>query len=160
MDRQTITRESGAYVLTGADGAVRGSLAADRRLRRGTITTGAGVVPVESPGLRRRAAWAGPEREPLVRLDPERAAIPGLGGVRWAASRDRGHFYGVLTADGVHVGITMPAGGRGPLLVEAEGDWPGRDLAVLTAAFALLARRRADTMLTAALVSAATGGAR
>ncbi|UWP79227.1 hypothetical protein Dfulv_29135 [Dactylosporangium fulvum] len=159
MVRQTITRDGrGSYVLVGEDGAALGTLTVDRRLRHGTAVTKAGTVPVHSSGLRRRAAWAGDEQVPLLRLEPPDAAVPGLTGGRWETSRDRQRYFGTLTGDGVRVHLTAPAGGRGPLLVEADGDWAGRDLVVLTAAFALLARRHADTMLTAALVSVATGG--
>ncbi|MET7424035.1 hypothetical protein [Dactylosporangium sp. NPDC005555] len=161
MTTLTLSRDNarGAYVLTGPDGTVLGSLAADRRVRHGEIVTAAGTTAVHSSGMRRRSACAGPEQAPVLRLDTTAAVVPGLPGARWEVTRDRSRFTGVLTGTGVQVVVTVPAGGSGPLQAEVQGEFPGWDLAVLTAAFALLARRHADTMFTAALVSVATGGA-
>lgn len=160
MTRLTLSRDGGrgSYTLVGEDGAARGSLAVDRRLRHGAAVTAAGSVAVHSSGRRRHLTCAGDERAPVLRLDPPAATVPGLGAARWDVGRDRRQYVGALTADGVSVRLTVPAGGHGPVQIEAEGDWPGRDLLVLTAAFALLARRRSDTILTAVLVSMATGG--
>ncbi|MEV0569256.1 hypothetical protein [Dactylosporangium sp. NPDC050588] len=161
MTALTLSRDNarGAYILTGPDGTVLGSLAADRRFRHGETVSAAGSVAVHSGGLRRRSACAGDEDAPVLRLDPDGSVVPGLPGARWEVTRDRSRFTGTLSAAGVSVVVTVPAGGNGPLDADVRGDVPGWDLVVLTAAFALLARRRADTMLTAALVSVATGGA-
>ncbi|GAA3245897.1 hypothetical protein ACFO1B_40495 [Dactylosporangium siamense] len=161
MTTLTLSRDNarGAYLLTGADGTVLGSLAADRRLRHGEAVIAAGGIAVHSGGLRRRSACAGDEQAPVLRLDTSAAVVPGLPGAQWDVSRDRSRFTGTLSGAGARIVVTVPAGGNGPLQAEVEGDFPGWDLAVLTAAFALLARRHADTMFTAALVSVATGGA-
>lgn len=165
MTALTLSRDNarGAYMLTGADGTVLGSLTADRRYRHGDTVSAAGSVPVHSEGMRRRAACAGDEHAPALRLDPAGCVVAGLPGARWEVTRDRGSFTGTLSGTGAHgavrIVVTAPAGGGGPLHADVQGDLPGWDLVVLTAAFGLLARRRADTMLTAALVSVATGGA-
>jgi hypothetical protein len=59
-------------------------------------------------------------------------------------TRDLRAYAGTLTRGGETVLIRLPALSERRLAIELTGDWEHRDLVVLTACFALLARRRRD----------------
>ena len=159
MTRLTLTPDGrGGYTLIEDGGSACGSLVVDRRLRHGETVTTSGTVAVHGQGIRRRVIWAGAEGAPLVRLEVPTAILPGRRDARWEIGRDRHRYLATLATADATIRLTLPAGGRGPAQIETSGEWPERDLVILTAAFAVLARRRANTILTAALVSVATSG--
>jgi hypothetical protein len=158
MTTLTLThdRKHSSYLLVEDGGRAVGSLVVDKRLRRGELVGDSGRIPVRSRGFRRRSVSAGDEHVPLIQLDSQGASLPGAGHTTWEVSRNRREYFGTLTTGAGSMRLTFPA--HGPGRIETTGNWPQPDLAILTASFALLARRRGDTMLTSALVAAGTGG--
>lgn len=51
------------------------------------------------------------------------------------------------------VAVRMGFGGKSAIEVDADGDWPHRDLVVVTAAFAVIMRRREDSGASGAVVA-------
>jgi hypothetical protein len=159
MTSLTLThdRRHSSYLLVEDGGRALGSLVVDKRLRHGEVVGDSGRIPVRSHGLRRRSVTAGDERAPLIQLDVPRATLPGGLATRWEVSRNRREYFGTLTTGEGVMRLAFPTGEPGQ--IETTGNWPQAYLAILTASFALLARRRGDTILNSALVSVASGGA-
>jgi hypothetical protein len=70
----------------------------------------------------------------------------------WVITRNLRAYKGTLTRGGDTIVIVLPALSGG-LAIELTGDWERRDLVVLTACFALLARRRRDIAIMMAVNS-------
>ncbi|WP_020577546.1 hypothetical protein [Actinopolymorpha alba] len=123
--------------------------------RRGEIGIGDRVWTLEPTDRHRIGVTAYAGSHPAVRLHPRQSHVPGPGEpVRWRP----GHRAGELTRDGRRIRLRIPAFSRGPVRVDVSGDWPALDLVVLTAVFALMARRRQRTLTIAAIVGATGHG--
>ncbi|MEZ0094204.1 hypothetical protein [Streptacidiphilus sp. EB129] len=153
-------RSGGSYVLVEESGRMCGLLSVDKRMRKGEMSGDWGSVPLRSVGMRRASAYAGDEQAPLVRLAPPVATLSDGPPARWEIRRDRHEYTGTLSADGAEIRITVPAHGAVSATAQVTGQWPQRDRLLLTAIFAMLARRRGDVMATAVGVAIATGGSR
>ena len=149
----TVTRATGReYQLTDERGRVCASLRVGWPARRGVISNEQDSWPV------RRHGWAqvtaGEGDEPLVRLSRARSVVPGPGpDASWVITRNLRAYHGTLTRGSETIVIHLPALSGRPFDIELTGDWERRDLVVLTACFALLARRRRDIAIMIAISS-------
>jgi hypothetical protein len=147
----TVARKSLSYdwSLTDEDGRRCAFLRVGWTVRRAEIRTDDGSWQVRRRGWRQ--VTAGDRDQPLVRLEPA-TLVPGAElDVGWVITRNRRAYHGTLTRDGQTMRLRMPALSARRFDVEVTGDWEQRDLVVLTACFALLARRRRDiTIMVAA----------
>jgi hypothetical protein len=148
----TVTRNSLSYDWTLQDESERrcAFLRVGWTVRRAEIRTDDGNWRARRRGWRQ--VTAGDRDQPLVRLDPVAALVPGAElDAGWVITRNRRAYHGTLTRDGQTMRLRMPALSGRRIDVEVTGDWEQRDLVVLTACFALLARRRRDiTIMVAA----------
>jgi hypothetical protein len=143
----TVTREEAdRYVLRDDQGRELALLRAPCDVGRGQIRTGNGTSIVLRHGWRRVIASDG--GHPMVLLDRNGALVPGTGGAaQWTIRRRWKAYQGILTRADASITLRLaPLSGR-RCEVEACGDWKQRDLVVLTACFALLARRRRDQII-------------
>lgn len=150
----TVTRNSLSYDWTLRDESERrcAFLRVGWTVRRAEIRTGDGSWRVRRRGWRQVSA--GDRDRPLVRLDPVAALVPGAElGVGWLITWNRRAYQGALTRNGETMRLRMPALSGRRFDVEVTGDWEQRDLVVLTACFALLARRRRDISIMVAVGS-------
>ncbi|MFZ1994497.1 MAG: hypothetical protein WAU75_10325 [Solirubrobacteraceae bacterium] len=144
VSAMTVTRVARReYQLRDEDGRLCASLRVGWPVRRGEISIGHETVSV------RRSAWgqvrAGDGDQPLVRLSRTTSVLPGgEQDARWAITRTLRAYTGTLTRGDETMVIHLPALSGRPLSIDITGDWQRRDLVVLTACFALLARRRRD----------------
>lgn len=142
-----ITREArGTYVLTDQQGRKLAVLRAPTNVGEGDIQTEHGTTVVRRYGWRRVIASNG--NDPLVVLDRDGTLLPGTGtGARWTIRRRWKTYEGSLSRPGASITLRLtPLTGR-RCDVNVNGDWEQRDLVVLTACFALLARRRLDQII-------------
>lgn len=99
-------------------------------------------------GLLARAATArrpGYE-EPIMRIGRTSCVLPSAHGAVWKVRRGwRGYDARLLADDLGEISLHLGRGARSDIVAEVAGEWPERDLIVLTAAFALLIRRRNDS---------------
>jgi hypothetical protein len=108
--------------------------------------------------LVRRHVWgqvtAGEGDRPLVRLSRAASVVPGPElDASWVITRNLRAYKATLTRGGETMVIRLPALSGRRLAIELAGDWERRDLVVLTACFALLARRRRDIAIMMAVSS-------
>jgi hypothetical protein len=140
----TVTRATGReYQLADEHGRVCASLRVGWPVRRGEISIEQDSWPV------RRHVWgqitAGKGDEPHVRLSRAASVVPGPElDARWVITRSRRAYQGTLTRESERIVIHLPALSGCRFAIELTGDWERRDLVVLAACFALLARRRRD----------------
>ncbi|GAB3959734.1 hypothetical protein [Micromonospora vulcania] len=154
MTTLTVRKQDGAFVLDSGAGP-RASLRTGWTWRCGEIRTGAGLWTVEPTDRRRIGFAAQAEHGAAVRLDPRRSHVPGPGGVaHWAFGR-RG---GELTRDGHRLAVRLSGRLGGPVRVEVTGEWAEVELVALTACFALMSRRRRQTLIMMAVIGSANGG--
>jgi hypothetical protein len=138
------------YQLT-EDGRLRASLRVGWPVRRGEITTEHDTTSVRRH-IRGRVI-AGEGDQPLVCLSPAASIVPGPElDASWVITRSLRAYKGTLTRGSDTMVIALPAL-SGRLAIELTGDWERRDLVVLTACFALLARRRRDMAIMMAVNS-------
>lgn len=100
---------------------------------------------VERSGVIRRRAIARRtgDDQPLVSLGRQSCIVPiGAAGV-WKVRAGWRGYHAALRVDGLGE-ILLRTTSQGRLDVSVRGQWPERDLVILTAAFALLVRRRDD----------------
>lgn len=140
------------YQLTDEDGRLCASLRVGWPIRRGQISVD------DDTTLVRRHVWgqviAGEGDEPLVRLSRAASAVPGPEpDARWVITRNLRTYQGTLTRGRETIVIRLPALSECRFAIELTGDWERRDLVVLTACFALLARRRRDIAIMIAVSS-------
>ena len=140
------------YQLSDEDGRLCASLRVGWAVRRGEISDEHDTMSV------RRSRWgqvsAGEGDQPLVRLLRATSVVPGPDpDASWAITRDRRAYTGTLTRGDEKMVISLPALSGRRLSIELAGDWHRRDLVVLTACFALLARRRRDIAIMIAVSS-------
>jgi hypothetical protein len=144
------------YQLTDEHGRQRASLRVGWLVRRGEISTEHDTTPV-----RRHISGhviAGDDDQPLVRLSRAVSIVPGPEReASWVITRNLRAYTGTLTQGGEAIVIRLPALSGRRLAVELTGDWERRELVVLTACFALLARRRRDIAIMMA-VNSSHGG--
>jgi hypothetical protein len=149
----TVTRATGGeYRLTDEHGGVCASLRVGWPVRRGEISIEQDSWPL------RRHVWgqvtAGECDEPLVRLTRAASVVPGPEpDARWVITRNLRAYHGTLTRGSETIAIHLPALSGRRFAIEITGEWERRDLVVLTACFALLARRRRDTAIMIAVSS-------
>ncbi|KIF76827.1 hypothetical protein QR77_29135 [Streptomyces sp. 150FB] len=152
---------AGEYVLVEESGRSCGLLSADRGVRTGKMSGDWGSVDLHSVGrLRRKAAYAGDEGSPLIRLEPPTATAPDGTSLGWELLRHRREYTGTLTSEGASIVITVPVHGRTPARAAVWGDWPERDRLTLAACFAVLARRCGDRTVTAVAAAIGSSGSR
>ncbi|EXG79839.1 hypothetical protein [Cryptosporangium arvum] len=108
-----------------------------RSLRRGSLIIDDVVVPVEVTSFRRLAVSAG-----AVRLGPSGAMLPD-GPAGWEVTRRSVS----VVRDGARIDVREEGFLRKTTTVDVTGEWADRELIVLTAAFALLARQRRRRMI-------------
>jgi hypothetical protein len=150
----TVTRRAAGreYQLTGEDGRVCASLRVGWPVRRGEIS-----IAHDTISVRRRLGGqvrAGDGDQSLVRLARTASVVPGPEpDASWAISRNRGGYTGTLIRGGATMAIRLSGLSARRFAVELTGDWERRDLVLLTACFALLARRRRDLALMMAVSS-------
>jgi len=145
MTTLTVTREGarGKYLLRDDHRNERASLQVGWPVRRGELRTDAGTWTVRRHGWRR--VTVGDDDRPIVRLDHDAAMMPGLpDGGRWGITRTGRTYQGTLTHGSQAMLLRLNAASGRRCAVEVTGDWQQRDLVVLTACFAVLARRRRD----------------
>jgi hypothetical protein len=139
------------YQLTEENGWLRASLRVGWAVRRGRI-----VIEHDTTSVRRHI-WgrviAGEGVHPVVCLSAAASIVPGPEqDASWVITRNLRAYKGTLTRGGDTIVIVLPALSGG-LAIELTGDWERRDLVVLTACFALLARRRRDIAIMMAVNS-------
>jgi hypothetical protein len=149
----TVTRATGReYQLTDEHGSVCASLRVGWAARRGEIT-----IEQDSWPVRRHARGqvrAGEGDEPLVRLSRAASVVPGPEpDASWVITRNLRAYHGTLTRGSETIVIRLPALSGRRFAIDLTGDWERRDLVVLTACFALLARRRRDIAIMIAISS-------
>jgi hypothetical protein len=82
---------------------------------------------------------------PIVRIGRKSCVLPTTGAVTWTVhSRWRGYEATLQSAGRDEIEVRLGRRKWQPIDIEVRGNWPARDLVVLTAAFALLVRRRDD----------------
>jgi hypothetical protein len=149
----TVTRATRQeYQLTGEHGCVCASLRVGWPVRRGEISIEQDSWPV------RRHVWgqvtAGEGDGPLVRLSRAASVVPGPeADARWEITRTLRAYQGTLTRGSETIVIHLPALSGRRFAIELTGGWERRELVVLTACFALLARRRRDIAIMMAISS-------
>jgi hypothetical protein len=153
MTALTVTRAARReYQLTDQDGRPCASLRVGWPVRRGEIAIERDTTPV-----RRHVGGqviAGDVDRPLVRLSRAASAVPGPElDASWVITRNLRAYKGTLTRGGEAMVIRVPALSGRRLAIDLTGDWERRDLVVLTACFALLARRRRDIAIMMAISS-------
>jgi hypothetical protein len=149
----TVTRAARReYQLTDERGRLCASLRVGWPVRPGEIS-----IEHDTTSVRRHIGGqviAGEGDQPLVRLSRAASVVPGPElDARWVITRNLRTYTGTLTRGGETMVITMPALSGRRLAIELTGDWERRDLLVLTACFALLARRRRDIAIMMAVSS-------
>ncbi len=149
----TVTRATGReYQLTDERGRVCASLRVGWAARRGEISNEQDSWPVLRHGWRQVTAGEGDE--PLVRLSRAASVVPGPEpDARWVITRNLRAYHGTLTRGSETIVILLPALSGRRFDIELTGNWERRDLVVLTACFALLARRRRDVAVMIAISS-------
>jgi hypothetical protein len=139
------------YQLTEEDGCLRASMRVGWALRRGQI-----AIEQDTTSVRRHVRGrviAGEGDHPLVCLSPAASVVPGPElDASWVITRSLRAYTGTLTRGANRMVIILPALSGG-LAIELTGDWERRELVVLTACFALLARRRRDIAIMTAVNS-------
>jgi len=149
----TVARATGReYQLTDEHGRVCASLRGGWPVRRGEISIEQDSWPV------RRHMWgqvtAGEGDQPVVRLSRAASVVPGREpDASWAITRNRGGYKGTLTRGDETIVILLPALSERRFAIQLTGDWERRRLVILTACFALLARRRRDIAIMIAVSS-------
>ena len=140
----TVTRAAGReYQLTDEHGRVCACLRVGWPARRGEIS----IEPDSWPVHRhvRGQVTAGDSDEPLVRLSRAQSVVPGPEpDTNWVITRNLRTYYATLTRASANIEIDLPALSGRRFAIKLTGDWERRDLVLLTACFALLARRRRD----------------
>jgi hypothetical protein len=140
------------YQLTDEHGCPRASLRVNWSVRRGEISTEHGTTSVRR--LIRGRVKAGEDNQPGVCLSRAASIVPGpVMDASWVITRNLRAYNGTLTRGGDTMVIALPALSGCRLAIELTGDWERRDLVVLTACFALLARRRRDVAIMMAVNS-------
>lgn len=142
-----ITREEhGTYVLRDDHARKLAVLRAPTNVGQGQIQTEHATTVVGRYGWRRVIASNG--NDPLVVLDRDGTLTPGTGtSARWTIRRRWKVYEGTLSRADASITLRLtPLTGR-RCAVRVVGDWEQRDLVVLTACFALLARRRRDQII-------------
>ena len=142
-----ITREErGTYELTDQQGRKLAVLRAPTNVGQGDIQTEHATTAVGRYGWRRVIASNG--NDPLVVLDRDGTLLPGTGtSARWTIRRRWKTYEGTLSRPDASITLQLtPLTGR-RCDVNVDGHWEQRDLIVLTACFALLARRRRDQII-------------
>ena len=137
-----LTKHGRTYTLGGS------TLQLGRSLRHGSISVGGATWPVEVTSFRKLAVSGG-----AFRLDPARTVLPDGSAARWEATRKS---VAVVRNDGARIDVREEGFWRKRTTVEVTGAWAERDLVVLTACFALLARQRRRRMIL--IMAAANNG--
>ena len=149
----TVTRATGReYQLTDELGGVCATLRVGWPVRRGEISNEQDSWPVRLHGWAQVTAGEGDA--PLVRLSRAASVVPGPEpDARWVITRNLRAYHGTLTRGSETIVIRLPALSGRRFDVELTGNWERRNLVVLTACFALLARRRRDIAMMIAISS-------
>jgi hypothetical protein len=149
----TVTRAAGReYQLTDQHRRVSASLRVGWPARRGEISIEQDSWPVHRHV--RGQVTAGESDEPLVRLSRADSLVPGPEpDANWVITRKLGTYHATLTRASANIVIDLPALSGRRFALKLTGDWERRDLVLLTACFALLARRRRDIAIMIAISS-------
>lgn len=152
-----LTKHRRTYTLGGA------RLQLGRSLRHGSIDTAGTTWPVEVVSFRKLAVTTGAGAPGdtvtggaggTVTLCPSGAVLPD-GPARWEVSRKSVS----VVRNGARIDVREEGHFRKTTTVEVTGAWADRDLVVLTAAFALLARQRRRRMIMMMAAANNHGGA-
>jgi hypothetical protein len=140
------------YQLTDEDGCPFASLRVGWLVRRGEISTEQGAWSVRRYG--RGRVRTGEDDQPLVTLSGAASVVPGPApDAHWSIMRNRRAYTGTLIRNDETIVIRAPALSGRQFAIELTGDWEQRDVVVLTACFALLARRQRDLAIMIAISS-------
>jgi hypothetical protein len=112
---------------------------------------------------RRACASAPGGKQPTIILGRKGCVLPSAADGTWRVKGRFGAYHAMLRVAGVgEIELHLGRRRRSPVEVVVHGQWPMRDLIVVTAAFALLVRRRDDDATSAgaavATITATTGG--
>jgi hypothetical protein len=149
----TVTRAPGReYRLTDEHGRVSASLRVGWPVRRGEISIDHNTTAVHRHLGGRVSAGEGDQ--PHVRLSRAASVVPGPEpDAHWRITRNLRTYHATLTRGNETIAIHVPILSGRRFAIELTGDWEHRDLVVLTACFALLARRRRDIAIMIAISS-------
>jgi hypothetical protein len=140
------------HQLTDERGCLRASLSVSWSVRRGKISTEHDTTSVRR--LIRGRVIAGDGDQPVVCLSRAASIVPGPDAdASWVITRNLRAYKGTLTRGGDSMVIALPALSGCRLAIAVTGGWERRDLVVLTACFALLARLRRDVAIMMAVNS-------
>jgi hypothetical protein len=110
---------------------------------------------------RSACAYSPGQRSPVLRIGRRNCFLPVPGEADWFVKRRLLGYEATLRADQIgEINLRLGRGTGKDILATVYGQWPARDLVVLTAAFALLIRRRDDNSASggSAAVIATTAG--
>ena len=161
--RQTLTLTRTArntYVLPGSAQPAVLTLSSWRSKADATIAG----TPYEltMSGLLDRAATARRpgHDEPIMRIGRKSCVLPSGHSAVWKVKRGWHGYNATLRADGLgEISLHLGRRARSDIVAEVAAEWPERDLVVLTAAFALLIRRRDDSRSSDAGAATVAGAA-
>jgi hypothetical protein len=147
MTKLTVSKQGGDMVLEGAGPA---SLDTSMTMRKGTISADGESIPVHAHNHVRSEVTAGDDKAPLIRLAPGGSEVPG-GAADWTLDKERGEFVGVLSRGDARMELRMSRMKGSTIEVTVNGEWDRLEAVVLTASFAMLARRRGEKMRAVAI---------
>lgn len=85
---------------------------------------------------------------PVLRLHAGPVVLPGMSEpAQWQPSRTFGAYKGVLVRGASMIAVRQAALPGSPVRITVTGSWLHLDLIVLTACFAVMARRRRDHLI-------------
>lgn len=91
------------------------------------------------------------QEQPIIRIGRKSCVLPAAGACEWRMrGRWRGYEATLRVEELGEIDVYVSRRNRSDVVAQVHGNWPARDLIVLTAAFALLVRRRDDASASAA----------
>ena len=156
---ELVRHSPGVYRLSGASVPVVLQVSSWRS--SATATVGGAEFALRTSGFLDRATTATPVDgvDPLVRLARKDCLVPGASAARWRTRmRMRGYASELSASEGRTMALEVGHGRRNAVSITVSGDWPDRDLVVLTAAFGLLMRRRDDESTAGGTAATVTAG--
>ncbi|WP_152648623.1 hypothetical protein [Streptacidiphilus anmyonensis] len=154
----SLRRRGAVFVLDGSPSAA--SLRTGRRMRSAEITVDGRTVEVHVDDHRHWTCPGGVTVDGVLRLaapddDPRGSRIaPDGEPVGWVMGRERGCFTASVVRGGARIDLRLPRRGGPQVEIVPTGSWPDLELVALAAAFALLARRRAERLRAMAIAGA------
>ncbi|OEV09273.1 hypothetical protein [Streptomyces nanshensis] len=153
MTTTRLTKRGRAFALEGIGDAA--TLETGGSMRRGKITVNGDTLPVEVNHPRRLGITVGDGKDPIMRLTPGQSQVPGsTQPAHWDVSRSFRGYRAVLTRGEARIEFSLPKLRGKSVDVSVTGEWAYLELVALAACFALLARRRGDTLRAVAVATA------